>query len=86
MNADMSCMRLRETKTESLFAVKNKFERDATKELVGEWLIKTNAFNQVINDLIQQKKMENVQTEEDIQIVLGTLRFLDKLLKLSPTH
>ncbi|PLT31452.1 hypothetical protein [Peribacillus deserti] len=83
MNADMSCMTLRETKTESLFAVKNEFERDATKELVGEWLIKTNAFNQVINDLIEQKKMENVQTEEHIQIVLGTIRFLDKLLKLN---
>ncbi|PLS17231.1 hypothetical protein CVD28_13295 [Bacillus sp. M6-12] len=83
MNADMSSVTLRETKTESLFAVKNKFERDATKELVGEWLIKTNAFKQVINDLIEQKKMENVQTEEHIQIVLGSIRFLDKLLKLN---
>jgi len=26
--------------------------------------------------------MENVQTEEDIQIVLGTTRFLEKLLKI----
>ncbi|MBM7634263.1 hypothetical protein [Geomicrobium sediminis] len=50
-------------------------------ELVGEWLIKTNAFKEVINELIQKKKMENVQTEEDIQIVLGTTRFLEKLLK-----
>ncbi len=49
----MSSVTLRETKTESLFAVKNKFERDATKELVGEWLIKINAFKQVINDLIE---------------------------------
>ncbi|MFD1850074.1 hypothetical protein ACFSC5_08530 [Oceanobacillus bengalensis] len=51
-------------------------------ELVGEWLIKTNAFKEVINELIQKKKMENVQTEEDIQIVLGTTRFLEKLLKI----
>lgn len=82
MNSDFSSITLRETKTESLFAVKNEFERDATKELVGEWLIKTNAFTQVINDLIDQKKMENVQTEEHIQIVLGTIRFLEKLLKI----
>lgn len=53
MNTDMSSVTLRETKTESLFAVKTKFERDATKELVGEWLIKINAFKQVINDLIE---------------------------------
>ncbi|MGE7307788.1 hypothetical protein ACQKJG_28595 [Priestia megaterium] len=82
MNSEFSSITLRETKTKSLFAVKNEYERDATKELVGEWLIKTNAFKEVINELIQKKKMENVQTEEDIQIVLGTTRFLEKLLKI----
>ncbi|WP_269758452.1 hypothetical protein [Thalassobacillus sp. C254] len=82
MNSEFSSITLRETKTKSLFAVKNEYERDATMELVGEWLIKTNAFKEVINELIQKKKMENVQTEEDIQIVLGTTRFLEKLLKI----
>ncbi|MDP4105796.1 MAG: hypothetical protein Q8935_12690, partial [Bacillota bacterium] len=42
----------------------------------------THAFKQVINELIVQKKMENVQTEGDIQVVLGTIRFLEKLLEI----
>ncbi|CAH0346676.1 hypothetical protein [Bacillus sp. CECT 9360] len=82
MNSDFSSITLKETKTESLFAIKNEFERIATKELVGEWLIKTTAFKQVIDGLILQKKMENVQTDEDIQKVLGTIRFLEKLLEI----
>ncbi|MCM3596061.1 hypothetical protein M4D55_09730 [Metabacillus idriensis] len=82
MDSDFSSLTLIETETESLFAVKNEVERDTTKELVGEWLIKTHAFKQVINELIVQKKMENVQTEGDIHAVLGTLRFLEKLLEI----
>ncbi|WP_417899859.1 hypothetical protein ABN702_06140 [Bacillus haimaensis] len=82
MDSDFSSVTLVETKMESLFAVKNEAERDTTKELVGEWLLKTDAFRQVINELIDQKKIENVQTEGDIQVVLGTIRFLEKLLEI----
>ncbi|WP_144529288.1 hypothetical protein [Peribacillus simplex] len=82
MDSDFGSVTLVETKTESLFAVKNGGEKDATKNLVGEWLIKTQAFKQVINELIVQKKMEDVQTEGDIQAVLGTIRFLEKLLEI----
>ncbi|MDW4509522.1 hypothetical protein R7236_14050 [Priestia megaterium] len=56
MNSDFGSVTLVETKMESLFAVKNAGEKDATKELIGEWLIKTQAFKQVINELIVQKK------------------------------
>ncbi|AYE53364.1 hypothetical protein ABEP42_29430 [Priestia megaterium] len=82
MDSDFGSVTLVETKMESLFAVKNVGEKDATKELIGEWLIKTQAFKQVINELIAQKKMEDVQTEGDIQVVLGTIRFLEKLLEI----
>lgn len=82
MDSDFGSVTLVETKTESLFAVKNAVEKDATKKLVGEWLIKTQAFKQVINELIVQKKMEVVQKEGDIQAVLGTIRFLEKLLEI----
>ncbi|WHZ03513.1 hypothetical protein QNH48_02155 [Neobacillus sp. YX16] len=82
MDSDFGSVTLVETKTESLFAVKNAGEKDATKKLVGEWRIKTQALKQVINELIVQKKMEDVQTEGDIQAVLGTIRFLEKLLEI----
>ncbi|MDR7236443.1 hypothetical protein J2Y02_001052 [Neobacillus drentensis] len=45
-----------------------------------EWLIKSNAFRKVLNDLIADKKMENVKTEENI---IGTIRFLEKLLEIT---
>ncbi|MGG0792251.1 hypothetical protein [Peribacillus simplex] len=82
MDSDFGYVTLVETKTESLFAVKNAVEIDATKKLVGEWLINTQAFKQVINELIVQKKMEDVQTDGDIQAVLETIRFLEKLLEI----
>lgn len=82
MNSNLNLISLMETETESLFAVKNEFEREATKELVGEWLIKTNAFRLAIKNLIEEKKVENVHTEEDIQKVLGTVRFLEKILDI----
>jgi hypothetical protein len=50
--------------------------------LVGEWLLKTNAFKLVISEQIQQKKMENVQNEGDTRKVLGTIRFLEILLEI----
>ncbi|KAF0822013.1 hypothetical protein ACOSZF_15025 [Cytobacillus firmus] len=84
MNLNMDSITLSETKTESLFAVKDKCEREATKELVGEWLIQTNAFRQAIQKLIDEKKVENVQTEEDIKKVLGTIRFLERILEIKP--
>ncbi len=80
MNSDLNAITIIETKRESLFAVKNEFERSATKELIGEWLIKSNAFRKVLNDLIADKKMENVKTEENI---IGTIRFLEKLLEIT---
>ena len=67
----------------SLFAVKNEFERSATKELIGEWLIKSSAFRKVLSDLIDDKKMENVTTEENIIGTIGTIRFLKKLLEIT---
>ena len=80
MNSDLNAITIIETNRESLFAVKNEFERSATKELIGEWLIKSNAFRKVLTDLIDNKKMENVKTEENI---IGTIRFLEKLLEIT---
>lgn len=80
MNSDLNAITIIETERESLFAVKNEFERFATKELIGEWLIKSNAFRKVLNDLIDNKKMENYKTEEN---KLGTIKFLEKLLEIS---
>jgi len=46
---------LKETETESLFSVKSEDEREATKELIGEWFIQSNSYKQSIQESIEMK-------------------------------
>ena len=83
MNHDFSLITLKETKTESLFAVKSENERAATKKLLAEWFIKTNGYKATLNECITKMKREDVCTAEDIQNKIKTLAFLEKLLELT---
>ena len=83
MNRDFTRITLQEPETESLFAVKSQNERQATKNLLGEWFIKTSAYKESIKEVIKEVKKENVHTEKDIQDTIETVRFLEKLLKLT---
>ena len=83
MNSDFSMITLKETETESLFAVKNEDERAATKKLLGEWFVKTKGYQESINKYIEKVKQENVYTDEDIQHKIKTINFLEKLLELT---
>ncbi|MFB9758197.1 hypothetical protein [Ectobacillus funiculus] len=86
MNHDFSSITLTETETESLFAVKSEEEREATKELLGEWFIKTNSYKESINECIKKVKKGNIYTSEDVQHKkIETIKFLGKLLEL-PTE
>ncbi|MFY4774417.1 hypothetical protein [Metabacillus sp. RGM 3146] len=82
MDADFRSVMLGETEMESLFAVKSEAEREETKALIGEWLIRTNAFKQAITELIEKQKTENVTTEEEIRVIIENNKFLEKLLLL----
>lgn len=83
LNKYNSSITLIESETESIFAVKNKFEREATKDLIGTWLIKTNTFYQAITQQVQNlKKEQNIQTEEDIKKLCDTIKSLEKLLQI----
>lgn len=83
MNYDFSSITLRETETESLFAVKSEDEREATKELLGEWLLKTNNYKESIHEYIRKVEQEEVYTVEDIQQKVETIKVLAKLLELT---
>lgn len=83
MSRDFSLIILKETETESLFAVKSEDEREATKSLLGEWFVKTDSYKESINEYIRRVKKENVYTEEDIQHKVETIQFLGKLLELT---
>ncbi|MBU8877764.1 hypothetical protein BGM26_02010 [Bacillus sp. FJAT-29790] len=72
---------LKETDTESLFAIKNNVVRESTKELIGDWLIETYSFKRVIAELFDQNKTV-YQTEKEATDCLGTKEFLKNLLLL----
>jgi hypothetical protein len=83
LNDYNSSITLIEPKTESIFAVKNKVEREATKDLIGTWIIKTNTFNHAIIQQIQSlKKEKNIQTEDDIKKLFGAINSLKRLLQI----
>lgn len=82
MSNDYKTIKLKEPETQSLFAVKNESEKQATKEMIGEWLIKTEAYKQVINKILNKQKEEGIQSEEDIKRVLETIKFFKELLRL----
>ncbi|MED1205939.1 hypothetical protein [Heyndrickxia acidicola] len=74
MTEDFSSLTLVEPETQSLFAVKNDEERQATKMLIEDWLIKTDAFKDSINQL-----MNDYKNQKD-SVVLT--QFLEHLLHL----
>ncbi|MFP3126091.1 hypothetical protein OH784_25965 [Ectobacillus funiculus] len=83
MNHGFSSITLKETETESLFAVKSEDERAATKKLLGEWLIQTNGYKESINECIKEVKKADVFKGEDIQDKKEIIKFLEKLLRLT---
>jgi hypothetical protein len=83
MSKDFHSISLKETYTESLFGVKSETERESTKKLVIDWLIKTHAFKHVIGEWIEKKKTENLQTEEEINSVIEIIKFLETLLQIN---
>ncbi|MBM4764616.1 hypothetical protein [Bacillus sp. B15-48] len=82
MYPELNTVVLLETDRQSLFGVKDKDEQEATKEMIGEWLINTHAFKHAIRQLIKQKKAENVISENEIQETLTTIQFLEEILEL----
>ncbi|MCD7035031.1 hypothetical protein LRR81_12310 [Metabacillus sp. GX 13764] len=86
MDQGLKMVSLAETDTESLFAVKSEQERSDTKQLIGDWLIKTDAYKQAILRLIEQYKSENVATEAEIRKIMQANQFLEKLMMLKPEN
>lgn len=83
MDDDFSFIILKETETESLFAVKSEAEREATKNLLGEWFIKTNAYKECVKESIKKVKEEDIYTAADIHHSMQSLKFLERLLEVT---
>jgi len=83
MSRDFSSIILKETEIESLFAVKSEDEREVTKNLLGEWFVKTNSYKESIIVWIKKTKEGSIYTEQDTQHKIETIQFLGKLLELT---
>ncbi|MGC9933454.1 hypothetical protein [Priestia aryabhattai] len=81
MNENLSLITLKESEMQSLFGVKNEEEREATKQLLGEWLIQTIAYKKAITRYLNEIEQNNTKIEEN-QRVKKTKMFLKKLLEL----
>ncbi|MFS0820882.1 hypothetical protein [Bacillus sp. 1P02SD] len=82
IHPEMNTIALLEPEIQNIFSIKDVNERVATKKLIGEWLINTNAFKSSIKNLIKEKNTENVVTEKDIRETLRTIELLEKTLEL----
>lgn len=81
MSENFSSTILKESETQSLFAVKNEKERKATKQLLGEWLIKTSAYKKAITRYLNELEEQSTKMEENQHAKKLTI-FLKKLLEL----
>jgi len=84
MDENLSSITLKEPEMQSLFGVKNEEEREATKQLLGEWLIKTTAYKKTITRYLNEFEQHNIDIEEN-QSAKKTVQFLKKLLELKTT-
>ncbi|MFE7083664.1 hypothetical protein [Priestia megaterium] len=81
MDENLSSITLKESEMQSLFAVKNEEEREATQRLLGEWFIKTNAYREVINQYLNELE-EHYMKEEENQYTKKAITFLKELLEI----
>ncbi|MFE8064764.1 hypothetical protein DUD79_25775 [Priestia aryabhattai] len=81
MSENFSSIMLKESEMQSLFGVKNEKERKATKQLLGEWLIKTSAYKEAIIQFLNEHEKHNTKGEEN-QYTKKLTTFLKKLLEL----
>ncbi|MED4073832.1 hypothetical protein [Priestia endophytica] len=81
MDENLSSITLKEPEMESLFAVKNEEEREATKQLLGEWFIKTIGYKTAITQILTEFEQNNPDMKEN-EDTKKTIQFLKKLLEL----
>jgi hypothetical protein len=82
VDSNRNSVQLLEPVMQSLFAIKDEEEREATQELIAEWLIYTNMFKHSISELINQKKAENVTTKVENRQKSYEIELLEKALEL----
>ncbi|QGS67897.1 hypothetical protein CV093_01590 [Oceanobacillus sp. 143] len=56
MSTDFKTVKIKESDKGNLFGLKDNGEKEATRELLGDWLIKTSSFKNAVTEIINKQE------------------------------
>ena len=83
ISEDLQSLFVIEPDVQSIFAVKNKQEKEAAIELIQYLLVDSQTFKQVVSEMINNLKRENVVNVFEVKEANAKLAVLERLLNVS---
>ncbi|MEH7011399.1 hypothetical protein V7087_11340 [Neobacillus niacini] len=83
ISEDLQSLFVLEPDVQSIFAIKNKQEKEATIELIHYLLLDSQTFKQVVSDMIGNLRKVNVVSSLEIKELKAKLAVLERLLNVS---
>lgn len=83
ISEDLQSLFVLEPDVQSIFAIKNKPEKEAAIELIHYLLLDSQTFKQLVSEMINNLKKLNVVTGFEIKEVKAKLAVLERLLNVS---
>ncbi|MEH7179733.1 hypothetical protein [Neobacillus vireti] len=82
ISEDLQSLFVIEPDVQSIFAIKNKQEKEAAIELIQYLLVDSQTFKQVVSEMINNLKRKNVVTVFEVKEVNAKLAVLERLLNV----
>jgi predicted nucleic acid-binding protein len=83
ISEDLQSLFVIEPDVQSIFAIKNKLEKEAAIELVQYLLVDSQIFKQVVSEMISNLKKENFVNGFEVKDAKAKLAVLERLLNVS---
>lgn len=83
ISEDLQSLFVLEPDVQSIFAIKNKQEKEAAIELVQYLLVDSQTFKQVVLEMISNLKKENIVNGFEVKEAKAKLAVLERLLNIS---
>jgi hypothetical protein len=83
ISEDLQSLLVIEPDVQSIFAIKNKLEKEAAIELVQYLLVDSQTFKQVVSEMISNLKKENFVNGFEVKDAKAKLAVLERLLNVS---
>lgn len=83
ISEDLQSLFVLEPDVQSIFAIKNKQEKQAAIELIHYLLVESQTFKQVVSEMISNLKKENIVNGFEVKEAKAKLSVLERLLNVS---